>query len=213
MTIAPKGTQFALSNAYSVSIAGLSDGDLVADWQAGATNPNVAAQLFNGNGTAKSLAFLPATSSGSSDSLIQEDIVALSNGNFVVTWVDSLVQSQSTTLSTIYAQIYDSSQNPVGGRITIVPQLSGTIGSEDVSPLPNGGFIYAFTVGQSVYTQSFQSNGNKIGGQVNTGYSAPAFTRIAGLTNGNSVILTGNFDGFEVPMATRLPGRSAPTAA
>jgi hypothetical protein len=197
MGITLKGSQLTLSNAYSASIAGLSDGDLVAAWQAGATNPNAQAQLFHGDGSVETLPFIVALTSGSNDSLIEERVAALPNGNFVVTWVDSLVQNNNT-FSTILAQIYDPGGNKVGGTITVLPQLQATIGNQDVSALANGGFVCDFYLNNNVYTQSFQANGAKIGGQVNTMLAAPAFSRIAGLTNGNYVLLTGNFDGFEI---------------
>jgi hypothetical protein len=85
---------------------------------------NVAALLFHGNGLAVGPAFLPALSGASNDNLIDENVAALANGNFVVVWVDSLIQN-GNSLSTVHAQIYQPNLTGVGGPITVMPQFPG----------------------------------------------------------------------------------------
>ena len=106
----------------------------------GRTGPasfNVAAQLFHGNGLAVGPAFLPALSSGSNDNLIDENVAALANGNFVVVWVDSLIQNRNT-LSTVHAQIYQPNLTRIGGPITVMPQFPGPVSGAAVSPCRMG---------------------------------------------------------------------------
>jgi hypothetical protein len=96
LPITLKGSQFAVSSISApagLSIAGLSDGDIVISWQDGS---NAAVQLFNGSGAAVSSEVVAAISGGASETLTQEIVVGLADGNFVVTWNDTVASGGNT---------------------------------------------------------------------------------------------------------------------
>ena len=182
-----------------MDIAGLADGDIVMAWQDGSTNSNtnVAAQLAHGNGAQAGRAFFPALSNGPNDRLVGVNVVGLGNGNFVVTWVDQVVQGV-TLFSTVCAQLYQTNLTKIGGVITVIPTLQGSLQYTGASALANGGFVCAAGGGGPVYAQAIQADGNKIGGLVTTDVGAAGFTQVAGLTNGGWVVFVGNPGVFEV---------------
>src|SRR5258708_39193209 len=90
LPITRNGLPFAVSSFSGVgglSIAGLTNGETAVAWQDGA---NAAVQLFGPTGEAASLELL-AAQGGAIDTLSNENVVALANGNFVVTWNDTVV--------------------------------------------------------------------------------------------------------------------------
>src|SRR5258708_30441420 len=151
LPITRNGLPFAVSpfsDAAGLSIAGLANGDTAVAWQDGA---NAAVQLFGPTGAAASLDVLPAVSGGASETLTNENVVALANGNFVVTWNDTVV-SGAMTYVTVKAQIYDLNLNKVGGQFQLIPQFqqfSGFTGP-DVFATPDGRVAYAQSLNNSV---------------------------------------------------------------
>src|SRR5258708_38283322 len=76
------------SDAAGLSIAGLANGETAVAWQDGY---DAAVQLFNANGAVASLEIHPALSGGGPGEILSnENVVALANGNFVVTWNDTI---------------------------------------------------------------------------------------------------------------------------
>src|SRR5277367_5664412 len=90
LPVAPKGSQFSVSSvaaptlAEGLSISGLANGEIVVAWQDGST---AAVQLFNSNGVAVTGEINPALVGGA-ETLANEHVAALANGNFVTTWND-----------------------------------------------------------------------------------------------------------------------------
>src|SRR5258708_33529649 len=145
LPIALKGSKFSVSSplgAAGLSIAGLANGDIAIAWEDGS---NAAAQLFSGSGTAASGELLPALSGGS-ETLTNENVVALANGNFVVTWNDNVVIGANTFL-TVDAQIYDPGLNKNGGTTTVTPQIQQPVSisytGADVVTTPDGRLAYS----------------------------------------------------------------------
>src|SRR5258708_7140724 len=162
LPITRNGLPFAVSpfsDAAGLSIAGLANGDTAVAWQDGA---NAAVQLFGPTGAAASLELLPAVSGGASETLTNENVVALANGNFVVTWNDTVVSGSNTEV-TVDAQIYDPNLNKVGGQITVIYTFLQTAGftGADVFATPDGGFAYAESINHFETVQAFHADGSK----------------------------------------------------
>ncbi|MGB0560902.1 MAG: S8 family serine peptidase [Spirulinaceae cyanobacterium] len=121
-------------------------------------------------------------------------ITALDNGGFVITW-ESLDQDGSS--SGVYARVYDSQSNSIGGEIDVNAFTSGYQGNPSISALSDGKFVVTWqSDGQdgdrnAVYAQIFDAQGNKIDQefQVNTfTYSNQDRPSVTTLANGNFVV-------------------------
>jgi len=194
-----KGQEF-VAGSFSVptglSIAGLADGDTVVAWQDG---QSAAVQLFSPTGTAVSNETLPVPIGGGFHAATNENVIALANGNFVLTLNDTVVIG-SNTYVTVDAQIYDPNLNPVGNLVTVIPQFLQTAGftGADVFATPDGGFAYAESINQSETVQAFHADGSQNGAAIQTGGTFNNLLGATALTNGDYVTLTGNHDSFWV---------------
>ncbi|MFI5013585.1 MAG: FG-GAP repeat domain-containing protein [Hyphomicrobiales bacterium] len=200
LPISLKGSQFAVTSATTptgLSIAALANGEVAVAWQDGA---NAVGQLFNADGTAASSEFVAAASGGGGETLTNENVVALADGNFVETWNDNVIIGGQTFV-TVDAQMYDPNLNKIGGQITVIPQFQQSpfpFTGADVFATPDGGFAYAESVKQFEYVQAFNANETKNGTEHQTGSQFPFLFAATALTNGNIVTLNGNFDSYWV---------------
>jgi hypothetical protein len=135
-------------------------------------------------------------------------ITALSNGGFVVTWVDSSLGVGGATgddsLNAVKAQVFAADGTPVGSEILVnTATASGQIEPE-ITALSNGGFVVTWedfslgvggTAGDSnssaVKAQVFAANGTPVGSEllVNTATaSLQENQRITALSNGGFAV-------------------------
>src|SRR5258708_3272614 len=200
LPITRNGLEFVaatFSDAAGLSIAGLDNGDTAVAWQDGR---NVAVQLFSPTGTAVSNELVPFQGSNDgSNTLTNENVVALANGNFVLTFNLTIVSGGSTSVG-VDAQIFNPNLNKIGGVITVIPTFQQTPGftGADVFATPDGGFAYAESINQFETVQAFHADGNTNVAAHQTGGSFPYLFGATALAPGNYATLTANFDSFWV---------------
>ena len=206
---------------YQPKIAILADGKFVVSWDdEGATvgdtdGDAVRAQIYNRNGTKVGGEFIVnTTTAGNQDNT---SIAALPNGGFVVTWDDTSGQGGDASGSSIKAQIYDGGGNKVGGEFLVNSQMTNDQQLPSVAALKgvnSGEFVVAWeddsglnndgARGGSIKAQTFDSNGNKVGGEVlvdtrNMTY-VNTIPNVVGLANGGyAVTWQGQSDGTGNP--------------
>lgn len=71
----------------------------------------------------------------------QPDILALSNGRFVVTWT---VQTQKDASTDLRGQVFDATGTPVGGGFTVNLTVAGNQSMSSISELADGGIRVAW---------------------------------------------------------------------
>jgi hypothetical protein len=182
----------------SPSIVGLTNGGFVATWTDESGSSSVKAQVFGSDGSKVGGEFLVNFQTAQIQAF--PTIASLTNGGFVVAWMD-----QSGTLGdasdwSIKAQVFASDGTEVGGEFLVNTQTSNGQFSPSVTGLPNGGFVVSWrdasgtlgdASGSSIKAQLFAADGGKVGSEflVNTetadNQSAPTIT---GLANGNFVV-------------------------
>src|ERR1700722_6825971 len=186
-----KGPKTSVS---SVSVPGLgavwssSLGDETAVvWQDGG---DAVMQLFIDNGTFvnASSELVPAAGSDLQSSVY---VVALANGNFVMTWLDQFGTGQA-----ILGQIYDPNGNKVGSTLLIL-QPDGGYNDGEMFTTPDGGFGFVDSDDGTEEIQLFHADGTHNGAAITGVSGVPGVDAAAVLTNGNIAVLSGDGN-FEV---------------
>jgi hypothetical protein len=137
------------------------------------------------------------TGAGSTATETNPHVAALAGGGFVVTWTDSAGDVNGTSQG-IRASVYDASGNLVnnGGDI-LVNQFNqaGTQQSNDVTALPDGGFVVAWEdIAAGVdRVQRFDGTGNLVGTPVTISNLSTFDVNAATLTDGRSVYTINDF--------------------
>jgi flagellin-like hook-associated protein FlgL len=168
----------------------LSGGGYVVAWR-DLSSTDVKAQLFNENGTKiGSEITVNSTTSGFQGWGDTSPISALSDGGFVIVY-----QSPDASGVGQFGQIFDSSGSKVGSEFQINTNTSGDQNNASVSAFDAGGFVATWTSADSngwgVFSQIFDSSGNKQGGefQVNSYTSRSQWrSSVATLANGTFVV-------------------------
>ena len=135
------------------------------------------------------------TGAGSTATETNPHVAALAGGGFVVTWTDSAGDVNGTSQG-IRASVYDASGNLVSGDI-LVNQFNqaGTQQSNDVTALPDGGFVVAWEdIAAGVdRVQRFDAAGNLVGTPVTISNLSTFDVNAATLTDGRSVYTINDF--------------------
>jgi methionine-rich copper-binding protein CopC len=96
----------------------------------------------------------------SATEVLDSKVTALADGGFVVSWLDSQTQQQ-TTLQTLYAQRFDAGGAKVGDQV-LVGTSQGLYPHYTVSATPDGGAVFAWDDGRvdggDVFSQLFTSS-------------------------------------------------------
>ena len=188
------------------------DGGFIAVWHDDSSgHEEVKAQRFDAVGASVGGELSVNTyTTGSQD---DADVAALTGGNLVIVW-ESVDQDGSE--NGIYAQLIDSSGNPVGSEFQVNSTSINSQQDHRVNSLPDGGFmvIWESNGGQDgddlgVFAQQFDANGNKVNGefQVNaTTSSRQATPEIAVLNDGRMVGVweADNQDGSGTAVVARI---------
>lgn len=124
----------------------------------------------------------------------------LSNGNYVITWIDFSGTLEDISLSSVKARIFDSAGTPVGGEFLVNTNTDSYQWQPTITALSNGGFIISWTdlsgtlddlTGSSIKAQIYDAEGSRVGtefrvnSETNGDQSDPAIT---GLTGGGFVV-------------------------
>jgi hypothetical protein len=146
-----------------------------------------------------------------------QQITALSNGGFVVTWDDMSAgvggATGDTSLTAIKAQVLTAGGTPVGAEILVNTATAGFQTAPQITALSNGGFVVTWadrsfgvggaggdTSGAAIKAQVFAAGGTPVGVEILVN-SATAGTQtdqqITALSNGGFVVTWGD-SGFAV---------------
>jgi autotransporter passenger strand-loop-strand repeat protein len=210
------GSEF-LVNTYTdgrqslPAITGLSGGGFVVTWQdasgtlGDASGSSIKAQVYAADGSKVGSEFLVNTRTDGDQN--QSTITGLSNGGFVVTWLDDEGNTPAHPNTNVKAQLYDANGNKVGSEV-LVNGLGIERRSPTVVPMSDGGYVIAWnSYGglafpfHSVEAQVFAADGGKIGSKlvIDQMWMGGLTFSIASLSAGGFVVTWSNsiFDGSQ----------------
>jgi Ca2+-binding RTX toxin-like protein len=193
------GSEFAVNqvttnNQTGVRVSSLPGNRYIIIWSSDASVANQAdiiGRIFNSDGTPASGEFVVNTQTAAHQAT--PDVVALSNGNFVVTWVDYNAASDGDN-TCIKAQIFDTNGVPIGGEFLVNVGTAGRQDSAEVSALSNGGFVITWDDLPSTdqFGRIYDAGGQAVSGAIrlNTNLTATQSSgEVIGLNNGNFLVV------------------------
>lgn len=188
---------------YAQSISSLAGGGFVVTWtdksgtEGHSTGDDVRAQVFGANGKKLGAEFLVNTTTNADQAV--PSVISLSNGGFVVTWMDFSGSAGDTSSGAVRAQIFASDGAKIGAEFLVNTTTSGMQADTAVSELSNGGFVITWTdrsqtggdtTDGAVRAQIFDPNGGMVGAEflVNTTTNSyQGSPKITALTGGGFV--------------------------
>ena len=125
------------------TITTLSNGGYVISWETkdgtqDGSSSSIKAQIYNSDGTLNGVEFL--VNSETTKSQTDSEIVALSNGGFLITWTSN-DKSQDGSRSAIKAQVFDNVGTSVGSEILVNTESYSSQVNPEITSLDNGGFV------------------------------------------------------------------------
>ena len=166
-----------LPGNHNPTITGLSGGGFVVTWQdyAGtggdASGAGVLAQVYSAAGVPAGGAVLVNTQTTGDQT--QPAVTSLSDGGFVVTWMDGNVTDPATGLpgAMMKAQLFSAAGAKVGGEFVVDAEVQSDQALPVVTGLSNGGFVVAWqdshpATGEPdtlIRAQVFDAAGAKVG--------------------------------------------------
>lgn len=154
----------------------LTDGRLLATWTeynvqtmvgGDGDSLSVKAQLYSADADELTPAFVVNTSTTGQQS--QTHAAPLSNGGFVVTWLDYNGSVGSTPVNKLKAQIFNASGQKVGTEFVVKDSPGFLQSPGSVTGLANGSFVIVWSEGNTgstqdeAYGQVFDATGNRVG--------------------------------------------------
>lgn len=212
-TADPQGTKTVVNTTQTAdqtdpSVAALSNGEFVVAWTSSDGNgTGVFFQRMSESSGAFALQGVETQANvNTTGGQLSSSIVGLVGGGFVITWVD-----QSSNGSDVFFSLYnnsgglvnflDENNNPIGPvqEIRVNDQTNNAQNLPSVTALEDGGFVIAFTEGdstgdsdgKSVYAQQYDSGGDRKGDNflVNVSHEgAQDNSTVEGLGNGDFVV-------------------------
>ena len=203
----------ASSNPGNPQITTLSNGGFVVVWDANSPGPGgdnsgraVKAQVFTAEGVAVGSEILVNTATIADQN--NEQVTALSNGGFVVTWGDSSQgaggASGDASSRAVKAQVFAAGGTAVGSEILVNTATAGSQDVPEITALSNGGFVVTWqdfsqgvggtsgdADGYAVKAQVFAADGAAVGSEllVNTATAGNQDnSQITALSNGGFVV-------------------------
>jgi hypothetical protein len=147
---APQGGEFVIDSSREnfldfVNVTDLADGGFVVTWMTDPADPlvetlgQIRGQVYNGDGTARGTDFLVASDVSNSPTTEDPSLAGLSNGSFIVTWVDRSETGGDNDTSSIRAQIFDATgtatpKSLAGNDRSYIKRLRRLFTSEKVRP-------------------------------------------------------------------------------
>ena len=204
------------ANQSAARVAALTGGGYVVTWTDGslgvggatgdASGSAVKAQVFNADGSKLGGEIL--VNSATAGNQLGEQITRLSNGGFVITWIDSSLGVGGATgdasNTAVKAQIFGADGSRAGGEILVNSAVAGAQNAEQIIALSGGNFVVTWTdnslgvggapgdtSGPAIKAQVFGADGSHIGGEilVNTATASNQVTeQITALANGGFVV-------------------------
>jgi hypothetical protein len=188
---------------YQPTITGLSDGGFVVTWYSdwnqvtnNGTPPDIYGQRYDAQGAAQGGEFRVNTTTNGSQH--QPTITGLSDGGFVVTWMDD---SNDGSGWGIYGQRYDAQGAAQGGEFRVNTTTTNEQGQPTITGLSDGGFVVTWNsdwdpatnswTPPDIYGQRYDAQGAAQGGEfrVNTTTtSSQNQPTITGLSDGGFVV-------------------------
>jgi hypothetical protein len=195
MSVFRIGSEFAVNQVTNLSqtgvrVASLPNGRYIVVWSSDANTPNEAdiiGRIFNADGSPAGAEF--AVSSQNVGHQATPDVVALTNGNFVVTWVDYNATQDGDSTS-IKAQVFDGNGVPVGSEFLVNVSGVGRQDSAEVAALSNGGFVITWDDWPTtdMFGRIYGADGQATSGAIrmNSGTTGwQELGEVIGLANGN----------------------------
>jgi Peptidase M10 serralysin C terminal/RTX calcium-binding nonapeptide repeat (4 copies) len=186
------------------TVIGLSNGGFIITWhdtssQSGDSSRfSIKAQVFDASGArVGSKLLVNATTAGDQ---VFPTIADLSNGGFVIAWVDDSSQGGDSSGSSIKAQVFSATGTKVGSKFLVNSTTEGYQDLPTVTGLNNGGFVITWrdssglgddNSGSSIKAQVFSATGTKVGSEflVNSTIAGTQWLpSITGLNNGGFVV-------------------------
>ncbi len=164
-------------------ITALPDGRFVVSWTdrsasgADTSGAAVRAQVFNPDGTRVGTEFVVPTSTFGDQT--QSALTGLSDGRFVITWMDTGLNPGDTSNQAVRAQIYNSDGTRAGAEFLVNTTVTDAQNEPAVTALSDGRFVVnwsdfsftgADTAGYAIRAQVFSADGTRAGAEflVNT---------------------------------------------
>jgi Ca2+-binding RTX toxin-like protein len=161
------------------AIAPLAGGGFVVTWQSatpmGSDNFEIVGQRFTSSGAALGAQFQVNTETANSQ--FGNDVARLSDGGFVVSWVDAPGGNGG---GRIVARHYDASGIAIGGEILIDSKATGAYGRTVVTALADGGYVVSWPDGENdinvahnVTARAFGSNDQPLDAAFDISFDSP----------------------------------------
>ncbi len=183
--------QVSIGGYSEPQITALSNGGFVVTWTDNSrTAPDtdsyaVRAQVFSAVGAMIGTNFLVNTTTDGYQG--RQQITALLNGGFVVTWQTYFSVGQST----VWAQVFSDTSAKVGAELNLGAAPSPGESHPQIAPLSSGGFVVTWQDNAEVSAQIFDAVGTSVGPEilVNTATAGSQNrSQIAALSNGGFVV-------------------------
>ncbi len=189
---------------YQPSIATLADGRFVVTFsdnsQTGLDTLSYAvrAQIYNADGTTSGGNFL--INSTTTGEQTDSSVTALTNGKFVVAFVDYSGTGADTSSNAVRAQIFNADGTKSGSEFLVNSTTFGIQGDPDITALAGGGFVVTFsdlsntgsdTSGGAVRARIFSANGTPAGNDFvvnSTTTGSQTFSSVTALADGRFIV-------------------------
>jgi len=208
-------------NQANAQLTALSNGGFVVTWQdmsagvGGAAGDSssaaIKAQVFGAGGTPVGNEILVNTAIANAQQAPQ--ITSLSNGGFVVTWLDGSLgvggATGDSSSNAVKAQVFAAGGAPVGSEILVNTAIANAQQAPQITALSNGGFVVTWLDGSlgaggatgdssatAIKAQLFAAGGSAVGSEilVNTATaSGQSAQQVTALSNGGFVVTWQDF--------------------
>ena len=136
-------------------------------------------------------------------------VTGLTDGGFVVTWIDDSGLGGDSSVPSIKAQVFDATGAEVGSEFLVNTTTADSLDSPTVTGLNNGGFVITWSnfsrgLGFSIEAQLFDATGAKVGGEFQVSSLSDGNGRFAatvtGLSHGGFVVTWAESSTIEAQM-------------
>lgn len=171
-------------------------GDII---EVGSQRDVIVATLLDNDGTVLGTnnAFVSENLIGQSfGAIFEPDIASLANGDYVVSWTETVEQLGDAGRA-VRAQIIDASGFPIGDPIAVSGFQNEGDSFSSVTGLANGGFVAAWDGPDAVFARVFDSSGAALSGPVQASFdtTSPLDAQVIGLAGGGFVVGWNGTDG------------------
>lgn len=177
-----KGAEVAITSGVTgapPAITSLANGGFAVTWLDASSNINV--QVFDDAGNKKTGSPLQVAALSGFAQYTANPTIALSNGGFVVTWIDTGSVYGDSSGSAIMAQAFDADGRKAGGEFLVNSQTAGYQLHPAIAGLSNGGFAVAWQDGG---TEDTDRGGS---GTLGDGSGTSIKAQVFGMSTGNII--------------------------